>query len=275
MGTGVESRRGAATPGGGGSTSPPAAQRLSRVHGSPRLRLAGAVQTYFEATPRPLYSLAAIFPLVLLFELGTLAGGNPPVMRSLVAQRIVADLFAWLGTSGTWPAGFLLIATLLGWHIRLSHSWRLKAWVLPVMFLESVVLTLPLFALHSILLQAGVDGAAQANLRERMLQTLGAAIYEELVFRLLLVGGAVWLLSGVRGGAAGPTQLLLIVVAGAVFSLCHFQPVGGEAFDATRFLHRTAAGSYLGWVFLRRGLALSVGCHALYNVTLLARWPGV
>ena len=193
------------------------------------------------------------------------AGWRPP---GLVAERLIAGAVGWLGLQGVWVAGALLLGVLLVWHLRVARGWYVHLAVFPIMLVEAAVLTIPLLVLHSLLLQIGGDELR--GWTARSLQALGAGLYEELTFRLLLVGGLVWF---VRRGLRWRTTLAttLVVLIGAIlFSAAHLLPVGSEAFDWSRFTHRALAGAYLGAIVLQRGLGIAVGCHVGHNVLLIA-----
>lgn len=246
---------------------PNAASRST--HAVRRWHPGGALAAYLRATRQPLYNLIFLFPLVGTYVLGSLiaarTGWEP---RGLVAERLIGAACGWIGLQGAWVAGALLLGTLLAWHLTTRRGWQVHLAVFPMMVVEAAVLTIPLLVLHALLLQIG--GGELRGWTARSLQALGAGLYEELTFRLLLVGGLIWL---VRRGLRWKTTLAttLVVLIGAVlFSAAHVLPVGSEAFDWTRFIHRAFAGAYLGAVFLQRGLGIAVGCHVGHNLLLLA-----
>lgn len=225
---------------------------------------------YVEQTRRPLACLLFLFPLVATYEFGTLLLGPTGVwtQRPLVAHSMIQDLLAWFGVRGFWLPALVLVLTLLIWHILLREPWRVRAWLLPAMAIESIVLTAPLFVLGRVMAQAATAPVVAADARAHVVLALGAGIYEELVFRLGLVVGLMWVFeSGFRASRtlAGAAAVIL---SAAVFAGCHFQPVGAAPFSWPRYLHLAAAGAYLAVVFLLRGLGIAAGCHAAFNLLL-------
>jgi membrane protease YdiL (CAAX protease family) len=229
-------------------------------------------RVYKVEVPQPLYCLLFLFPLVATYEFGTLL--LRPVAwpeRQLVAQSLVQKLLSWFGAGGMWLPGVALLLTLLIWHILARHSWRVRIWMLPLMALESIVLTMPLFVLGQVMaLQAGQGSADSAlALRGQVVLALGAGIYEELVFRLYLIAGLSRLLeSGLRVARRVSVPLVVALSAG-LFALCHFAPIGSATFDGRHFVQLVLAGVYLAIVFLWRGLGIAAGCHAAFNLTLV------
>ncbi len=224
---------------------------------------------YVRETRRPLVWLAFLLPLVLLHEIAAraLGGGRAPGGQVLT-HGLIRDVLSFIGLVGDWVPPVVLVVTLLIWHYQRRDRWRVHGWVLGVMVLESVLLAVPLLVVSSLFSPAPPEMAA-AGLGVRLTSQLGAGIYEELVFRLLLISGLTWLLQRIaqlpRHWALGTAVLL----ASVLFSLCHFGPVGRQAFEWHAFWFRTAAGVYLAIVFVGRGLGVASGCHAAYNVVRL------
>lgn len=100
---------------------------------------------------------------------------------------------------------------------------------------------------------------------------LGAGIYEEVLFRLLLMGGLVLVFHRGLGGHTVWVVPLAVGVSAVVFSWAHHS-LGGEPWDPDVFLYRAVMGAALGAIFWYRGLGIVVYVHALYNLTLLP-WP--
>ena len=97
---------------------------------------------------------------------------------------------------------------------------------------------------------------------------LGAGIYEELFFRVLLMGGFVAI---ARRLHAGP---VLAWLAGAVFSAVIFSAfhyIGSAAYDFTwaSFMFRFGSGIVLAAIYGVRGFGVAVWTHALYDTFLM------
>lgn len=223
---------------------------------------------YAREARRPLNALALLLPLVVLYEAtGWLTARADANAHSLWAPTAIQDLLAWFGLVGFWVPPVVFVAALLVWHRRRRDRWRLHAWVFPAMAGESLVLAVPLWVLSALFATPAPAHVVAA---------LGAAVYEEFVFRFLLLAGLTWLLAEI-GHFQRPAALgAAVVLAAVLFALCHFQPVGAEAFAWKPFLFRTVAGVYLSAIFLGRGLGLAGGCHAVFNLllALLSRAAG-
>jgi hypothetical protein len=101
--------------------------------------------------------------------------------------------------------------------------------------------------------------------------SLGAGIYEELLFRVVLVSLFAWVARRVFGWrplTAGTTATL----AGAlVFSAFHYIGPYGDAWELYSFVFRAIAGVFFSALYLTRGFGITAWTHALYDVFLLVR----
>lgn len=228
---------------------------------------------YREVTREPLYCLVFLFPLVAAYELGAvfLRPQAWPEQR-LVAQRLIQQLVAWFGTDAVWAPGAALLLTLLAWQVWSRKPWRLRGGVPLLMVAESLLLAAPLFVLARLLPQGtgpGGVGIAPEGLRVYLVLALGAAVYEELVFRFYLISGLRRLLTDVCHVPKGAARITAMALAAVAFGACHLKPIGAETFAWPLFLMLTAAGAYLAFVFVFRGLGVATGCHAAFNLISL------
>jgi membrane protease YdiL (CAAX protease family) len=95
--------------------------------------------------------------------------------------------------------------------------------------------------------------------------SVGAGIYEELVFRLAAFTLLTILLVDVLQMKRGWAVLLMVVVSAVLFAKYHYQD-GGETFAWQTFAFRTGAGIYFGALFCRRGFGVTCGAHSAYDI---------
>jgi membrane protease YdiL (CAAX protease family) len=125
--------------------------------------------------------------------------------------------------------------------------------------------------------------ASDARIHERMIEQwtrftawsvmFAGPMVEEIGFRLLLMGGAAWLLSQVT-----PNRRVVFFVALALsaflFGLAHLlRPTISVVHATGVVLKDSAAGVVLGWVFWRMGLPYSIACHGAANAVHRFTWP--
>ena len=116
------------------------------------------------------------------------------------------------------------------------------------------------------------DDILGGSLVANLVGSIGAGVFEELVFRLGLMSLLVWLFMravrgfGLPGWVAG---VFAVVVSALVFSWFHH--FCGEQYDRGRFVFRTMAGVLLGLLMWARGYGVCVYTHTVYNLYFYLR----
>src|SRR5690606_37485911 len=109
---------------------------------------------------------------------------------------------------------------------------------------------------------------ARLPLTLQLALSIGAGLYEELVFRVLLVGG-LFLLARRFFPARWQAYLAAALVGAFLFSLVHYVGAFGDPFTLPSFTFRFLFGLALNGVFLLRGFAVAAWTHALYDVLVV------
>lgn len=116
----------------------------------------------------------------------------------------------------------------------------------------------------TVALQAPMGGFP---LGTQLVISLGAGIYEELLFRVLLVSGLLAL--GLRLGWRRPVTVAVAVVLSAlIFSAFHYVGPYGDPLTLGSFTFRAIAGLLLSGLYVARGFGITAWTHALYDVGL-------
>jgi Type II CAAX prenyl endopeptidase Rce1-like len=198
----------------------------------------------------------AVYQAALAFDDGV-RSGTAPLLR---------ELFERLSQLGLLTLNLVLLATLFFAIWRTRAARRRVAGLYALMFLESLLVAA--FMMATAQFVVGRHLLALSPLARQLFANAGAGIYEEVLFRYLLLGGLVLVLHRGLGGHKGWVVPLAILVSAALFSWAH-HALGGQPYDRSVFLYRTLMGVILGTVFWFRGLGIVVYAHALYNVSLV------
>jgi len=245
--------------------------KVHRSHAAPP-----QVRPYFEDTHRPLHCLAFLLPLIVFYEVGTFL--TSPDASMAQQERVVAfQMLRWFiglfGTTSFFLPGLAVVAIFLAWHIASGQEWHVERSTVVGMAIESVVLAIPLLVLDRAVHLAGAHAGGLRDWLSQVVLSIGAGIYEELVFRLIFISLMLLLLVDVLGLPRNASLLVIIMLSGAVFSAHHHWPPANEPFALVPFLFRAAAGVYLAGVFALRGFGVAAGCHAAYDVIVVsAAW---
>src|SRR6185503_3428586 len=92
-------------------------------------------------------------------------------------------------------------------------------------------------------------------------------IYEELLFRVLLVSGLVALGQALQWRR--PVAVTVAVVVSAIiFSSFHYIGPYGDRLELSSFVFRMIAGMMFSVLYVARGFGITAWTHALYDVAL-------
>ena len=219
-----------------------------------------------------LTSAILVFPLFLIYQLGILSGrgqnGVDFVTRSLieVSKRDLTNYLVVLG------AMLVLYAAVV---VLLRRRGHFDPRVFGPMLLESAFYALVMGSIILFVMQKflGVlpglsTGGSGFNPLDVFVISAGAGFHEELIFRVIIMGGLAWLLTGVTGEKRA--WLIALVVSSILFSLAHHVGPAGEAFRFQAFVYRALAGAFFAAVYQVRGFAVAAWTHALYDVYVLS-----
>lgn len=224
---------------------------------------------YAAETLRPLACLLFVLPLLLVYEVGVriIPRGAP----GLAAPPLLEKFFGIFGATGPDLPALALVAVLLAWHLFSRQRWSVDLPVLVGMAAESLLWALPLFGLHYLVQLRSVAASTPAGSAwNYVVLSIGAGIYEELVFRLIVMALVLVLVVDVAGVDAMWGSAIAVGVSSLLFAAHHYPPVGNDPFRLGEFSFRFVAGGYLAGIFLFRGFGIAVGAHAMYNVIVVA-----
>lgn len=239
-----------------------------------------ARSTYWSATRSPRYSLLFALPLLAAYEALAWAlgrGGHSAVRNG--ADVLLKSLFVLLG--GEHGLALFSLALLGGGAVLVARDLRRRGAPRPAVFggmvAESVLYALLLGGVVSLLttlVLTGRLGAAQGgalatfDLPTQIMVSLGAGLYEELLFRVVIVTALALLAARVlrwRPLAAGS---FAAVLGALIFSAFHYVGPYGDPFQLGSFTFRAIAGLLFSVMYLTRGFGIAAWSHALYDVFL-------
>ena len=245
--------------------------------------------SYWDRSQWPLQSLYFLIPLLAGYTLGSvwLAGGGAERLPAIFAEDLLGRFFALAGVGhqSMYLPAICLVVVLLCAHVARRDPWTPEPRLYLLMAAESIVFALPLFVLST--LAAGMDeppplqalapaamtppvavGAAPGSFWEGVVFAIGAGLYEELLFRFMLIALLHLLLKNVLALPQAVCDWSAVGLAAVAFAAYHF--AGGAPFDASLFAFFTLAGLYLGVIFITRGFGIVVAVHAIYDVLAVA-----
>lgn len=236
---------------------------------------AGGLRSYLDDSRDLFNSVLLLVPLFLFYQVGILATGN---LRNGV-DFITSSLFALFDGSMTGYLAFnaMVLAGFAVAIITLRKKGHWQPRIIPWVLLESTVYAL-VFGTVVIAMIRGLglgglldiglaaDAPRQMGFIDKVVMSAGAGLYEEIVFRLVLMGGLFWLARSVMGMPRFVGAALALVISSVVFSAVHHIT---EPFTMSAFTFRVFAGAAFALLYQTRGLAVAAYTHALYDVWVM------
>jgi len=229
----------------------------------------------------PRYSLLFALPLLLFYQ--ALVALQPAAKGGgwrNGADVILQQLFVWLaGRRG--PLAFLVLLTAVGlWLVvkdRRAHRGPLAPGIFSLMLAESVGLAILtgviVGSLTSQVVRATTALALAApgdvSATTKLMLSLGAGLYEELLFRVLLVGLLGVIAKVGFGWRPWAAAAFAVGLGAAIFSAFHYVGRYGDELELYSFMFRMIAGLFFSALYVLRGFGITAWTHALYDVLVL------
>ena len=239
-----------------------------------------APRSYWSASRAPRYSLLFALPLLVAYE--GLAAALPDAVRTglrngadVMFQRVFVLLAGPQGPLVFWSALILVGLGLVVRDLR-RHPGSLRVGVFAGMLGESALLavacglvvgTLTTRLLGAIALQAPT--AQALDWPTRLMLSLGAGLYEELFFRVVLVALLAWGARRLLGWRPLVAGVFAVVLGAFLFSGFHYIGPYGDSLQLFSFTFRTIAGLFFSALYLLRGFGITAWTHALYDMLVL------
>ena len=217
-------------------------------------------------------SFLFILPLLVFYEIGILLYGTE---IKNTADVIVKKPFELFGDSATLVFNSLIIITSLCSIFYIEKKNRLSCKIFIPMLFESAAYGFALgyvilFFVHGYLPFDITNLYAQSFIKGIII-SLGAGVYEEILFRMLLL--SVTYLIVVKALKINPAigSLCSILICAFIFPGMHYIGSSGDTFTIHSFSFRLVAGIILSAIFIFRGLGIGVYTHAIYDILVIQK----
>ncbi|HEU5465517.1 MAG TPA: CPBP family intramembrane glutamic endopeptidase [Gemmatimonadales bacterium] len=241
---------------------------------------ATAPARYWQLSQTPRYSLLFALPLFIGYEVLQLAvsggpGGDIRNGADVILQSLFAELMGRRGPM-VFEIALIVLGLALVAHDMRRHGRHLSRMVFFGMSLETLALailcgvlvggiTSHLFGAMGL----SIGQIERTPLPVRLMLSLGAGLYEELLFRVIIVGVLAWGGHRLLGWSARLSGIVAVTVGALAFSAVHYVGTYGDQLTLYSFVYRTLAGVFFSALYLLRGFGITAWTHALYDVFVL------
>ena len=189
------------------------------------------------------------------------------------ADFLMRNILESFGIYGLYALGFVFFfgfALSFIFFIKADKKKELKSNFLFFMFIESVLWSFILYLMLSKFMLVLMNPMGKMILQQVTL-AIGAGIYEEFLFRVLLIAGLTRLLGFIFLWKQLSRKIVALIISGGIFSAFHFMGEYGDFFSMELFLLRSFAGIILGILYLFRGFGITAYTHSIYDLIVLIR----
>ena len=230
------------------------------------------MSNYWRYSRSAYYSAVAALPLLVIYE----------ILIVLSQSRY----WGIRNAADVWIRTFLMAFDLQAQHITFvligislalipiaksrARGIKLKANYFALMFAECLAFSLVLgVVLQSILRLGGLSsGGPGSGLMQNLALSVGAGLFEEIIFRVILLNLIFLLLSPLLKKKV-VAAVFSVLLASFLFSLSHYVGTMADTWQLYSFMFRWAAGLLFTVLYFIRGFAITAYTHALYDIWVL------
>ncbi len=230
------------------------------------------MSNYWRYSRSAYYSAVAALPLLVIYE----------ILIVLSQSRY----WGIRNAADVWIRTFLMAFDLQAQHITFvligislalipiaksrARGIKLKANYFALMFAECLAFSLVLgVVLKSILRLGGLSsGGPGSGLMQNLALSVGAGLFEEIIFRVILLNLIFLLLSPLLKKKV-VAAVFSVLLASFLFSLSHYVGTMADTWQLYSFMFRWVAGLLFTVLYFVRGFAITAYTHALYDIWVL------
>jgi membrane protease YdiL (CAAX protease family) len=222
------------------------------------------IKGYRKETRKPIYSAALILPFLCIYHFGTLALNTTSING---ADALIIRILSMLSVHSMFSSALVLLFAFTIWQLRTRASWKINFRMLFFTLLESICFALFLMVSFGwISNHAIMATVAKAKGFTSLVLYCGAGIYEELLFRGLLLGLLIALFSKGFHLKRARAAVTASILGALIFAAFHYIGASSDAFSVWSFVQRFTAGLYFSVLFVTRGFGVTAASHAIYDI---------
>ena len=230
--------------------------------------------SYLLKSKTSFYSFLFTLPLFFIYEINILflSWDDILVVRNGAdfLMRNILESFNIYGLYGLGLVFFLGLLVTYIFFIKEDQQQEVNVNFLFIMLAESMLWSVVLYFLLFKFMVFLMNPVGKTILQQVTL-AIGAGIYEEFLFRVLLIAGLSGILGFVFMWDKTFKNIIAVVLSGGIFSAFHFMGEYGDFFSMELFLIRFFAGLILGVLYMYRGFGITAYTHSIYDLIVLIR----
>lgn len=231
------------------------------------------IRSYWQQSKSPFYSLIFTIPLLITYEVMIFSFNHSDIIGLRNgADVLFRQFFAVFNIYGFYFVGFLVLSALLiSYYFYSKHEiyGKFQGKFFILMVLESLLYALVMFIVVDKIGKYFMSAGANPDTNIFIALALGAGVYEEFIFRVVLVSGCLFFLRDLLKLNSLVSVILSVLFASFIFSVFHYLGDFGEVFEVKSFLVRFGAGIFLSALYALRGYGITAYTHTFYDLIVI------
>lgn len=230
--------------------------------------------SYWRVTKNFYYSLIFILPMLFLYEVMCwIQYFDKSAEIRNGADVLIRHLILGIGNNSELVYGLILLIIFFGvmyFNRSAVKNGQLKFTFLLLMIVESLLWCIGFLIVMSVSEKLLLSIMDRNIIPEQFYLAIGAGIWEELLFRVGVIGLSLSFLTKVMGYSGFYSVFTAIIFSALIFSIFHYLGPYGDNFSYKSFYLRTTAGIFLGSLYLFRGIGITVYTHIFYDMAIIS-----
>ena len=227
------------------------------------------ISTYLKNSSHRFYGAVVALVMVVLYEIFIVWGGPGIIIRNAPEAwlRLTLNFF---GVSHYYISFLMVTVFILALPVFYRSDLMVEKKIFPIMIIESIIwgvfsgIFIQMLIANLFFASGGMTNSIVRNIG----LAIGAGLYEELFFRVILTTSLVWIFLRIIK-VKWISISIAVVVASFLFSLVHYIGNAADVFELYSFLFRFFAGMWFTTLYALRGFAVVCMTHAFYDIMVL------
>jgi hypothetical protein len=226
------------------------------------------MKSYYHRSKSLANSFLFILPLLVLYEVGIAMQGSE---IKNTADVVIKTPLIFFGKNGSLIFNLLVIAFLFVSVFYVEKEYRFSSLIFIPMLMEGAVYSLFVgyvlgFVVYEVLFPLALAKPFSADMWQGIVLSVGAGVYEEIVFRLLLVSLLYFIFTRLLKIKKPISAIISVLIGALIFAAVHYTGTLKDSFTYASFTFRLLSGLVLSAIFMFRGLGVVAYTHAIYDV---------
>lgn len=226
------------------------------------------MKSYYNPSKNIANSFLYILPLLVLYEVAIAIQNSGVKNTAGIAIKTPLTVF---GKNGSLIFNLLVITLLFVSLFFIEKKYRFSSLIFIPMALESLVYALFIghvlgFFVYNVLFPLIIAAPLSTNIWTGIVLSIGAGVYEEIVFRFLLLSALGFLFTNLLKFRKPISAIISIMISAFIFTTVHYLGALKDDFTYAGFTFRLLSAIFLSVIFIYRGLGIVVYTHAIYDV---------